>query len=191
MLDVIKIVIPSVLTFFLAILITPFFTDFFYRHKLWKKISRTENDDITNGDFVKVHNTQAELSTPRIGGVIIWVSVLLCVLVIYLLSVLIPTELTQDLNFFSRSQTLIPLATLILGSLIGLGDDLFQIFGKGNYAKDPLLHRKIKIVLVFLIGLAIRADCRLCSFLGRTGIGINVYTLLCFGNAGGFFNQRH
>ena len=59
------------------------------------------------------------------------------------------------MNFFSRSQTFIPLGTLILASLIGLVDDLLQILGKGTYARDPLMYRKIKIICVCLIGLAI------------------------------------
>src|SRR3989344_5038615 len=155
MIDVLKVVIPSVLTFFLGILITPIFTHYFYKYKMWRKNPRTESDDITNNDFAKIHNTKAELSTPRIGGVIIWVSVLLTVMIIYLVSIFLPTNLTEKLNFFSRSQTLIPLATLLLASLIGLADDLLQIFGKGNYAKDPLIYRKIKIICVTLIGLAI------------------------------------
>ena len=153
--NVLKVVIPSVLTFFLGIIITPFFTDFFYKYKMWKKSPRTMAGDITNGDFAKVHNTASELSTPRIGGVIIWVSVLLSVLIIYLLSIIFPTDLAEKLNFFSRSQTFIPLGTLILASLIGLVDDLLQILGKGTYARDPLMYRKIKIICVCLIGLAI------------------------------------
>src|SRR3989344_6485779 len=153
MIDVLKVVIPSVLTFFLGILITPFFTKYFYKYKMWKKSPRTHSD--TSEEFGKFHNTASELSTPRIGGVIIWVSVLLTVALIYLLSIFFPTDLTQKLNFFSRSQTLIPLVTLILASLIGLSDDLLQIFGKGTYAKDSLIYRKIKIICVILIGLAI------------------------------------
>ena len=102
MIDVLKVVIPSVLTFFLAISITPIFTDLFYKHKMWKKSPRTEAGDITNDNFSKIHNTQSELSTPRIGGVIIWISVLLTVFVIYLLSVIFPSDLTEKLNFFSR-----------------------------------------------------------------------------------------
>ena len=153
--DVLKVVVPSVLTFFIGIFITPFFTNIFYKYKMWKKSARVDAGDITNDDFSKVHNTKAELSTPRIGGVIIWVSVLLSVLVIYLLSVIFPNDLTAKLNFFSRSQTLIPLATLILASFIGLFDDLLQIFGKGTYARDPLIYRKIKIFCIVLIGLVI------------------------------------
>ncbi len=154
MIDVLKVTIPSIMTFFIGMLITPFFTSFFYKYKMWKKSSRTEAN-ITTDDFTRNHNTASELSTPRIGGMIIWSSVFLTVIVIYLLSVIFPSELTEKLNFFSRSQTLIPLATLLLASLIGLADDLLQIFGKGDYAKDPLLYRKIKIACVMVIGLLI------------------------------------
>lgn len=121
---------------------------------MWKKSPRTDAD-ITTDDFAKVHNTKSELSTPRVGGIIIWVSVLLTVCVIYLLSLIYPTEITLKLNFLSRNQTLVPLATLILASLIGLVDDMLQVMGKGSYAKDSLVYRKIKIVAVTLIGLAI------------------------------------
>lgn len=155
MIDVIKVVIPSVLTFLIGISITPFFTDLFYKYKMWKKNPRTENADGVSKDFADNHNTTAELSTPRIGGIIIWVSVLLCVLVIYLLSIIFPSEVTGKLNFFSRGQTFIPLGALVLASLIGLADDILQIFGKGNYARDPLIYRKIKIIFISIIGLSI------------------------------------
>jgi phospho-N-acetylmuramoyl-pentapeptide-transferase len=155
MIDVLKVVVPSVITFFLGILITPFFTHYFYKYKLWKRNARTNNPDITTLDFAKVHNTASELSTPRIGGVIIWVSVLLAILLIYSLSVIFPSELTLKLNFFSRSQTLIPIATLILASLIGLLDDFIQIFGRGVYSQDPLIYRKIKIGCITILGLLI------------------------------------
>ena len=155
MIDVLKVVLPSVLTFIIGISITPFFTNFFYKHRMWKKSARTEAGDITNEDFGKVHNTSAELSTPRIGGVIIWVSVLLTIALIFILSKIFPGDITEKLNFFSRSQTYIPIGTLIFASLIGLSDDLLQIFGKGSYAKDPLIYRKVKIAFITIIGLLI------------------------------------
>ena len=153
--EVLKVIIPSVLTFFIGILITPFFTHYFYKYKMWKKSPRTEAGDITTDDFAKVHNTKAELSTPRVGGVIIWVSVLLTITIIFLVSKVFPTNLTTKLNFFSRSQTLVPLAALILASLIGLADDFIQIFGTGAYAKDSIKNRKIKIAMICAIGLSI------------------------------------
>ena len=75
--DVLKVVLPSVLTFFIGILITPFFTNFFYKYKMWKKSPRSESD--TSETFGRIHNGSAELSTPRIGGMIIWISVLLTI----------------------------------------------------------------------------------------------------------------
>ncbi len=155
MVDVIKVVFPSVLTFFLGILITPFFTHYFYKYKMWKKNPRTEAGDITTNDFAKIHNTKEELSTPRVGGVIIWVSVILTVFFIYLLHIIFPNDLTLKLNFFSRSQTLIPLASLILASLIGLVDDVLQITGKSSYAKDNIVYRRVKVACIIIIGLAI------------------------------------
>src|ERR1700733_4014893 len=153
--NVLKVVLPSILTFFIGIAITPLFTDFFYKHKLWKKNARTENPDITNDNFTKIHNRTAELSTPRVGGMIIWVSVLLTILAIFIISHIFPSATTEKLNFLSRNQTIVPLVTLILASLIGLVDDLLQIFGKGVFAKDPLFYRKIKIGCITLIGLFI------------------------------------
>jgi hypothetical protein len=69
--NVIKVVLPSVLTFFLGVCITPFFTNFFYKYKMWKKNPRTEAGDITSSDFTKLHNTQSELSTPHGVGITI------------------------------------------------------------------------------------------------------------------------
>lgn len=120
---------------------------------MWKKNSR--NNKTVSDEFKNIHNEKTELSTPRIGGVIIWVSVFLTVCTIWLLSKLVPGDLTEKLNFFSRSQTVVPLGTLLLASLIGLADDLLQIFGKGTYAEDNIIYRKVKIIFVFLIGLAI------------------------------------
>lgn len=155
MTDVLKVVIPSVLTFLIGIGITPFFTNIFFKYKMWKKSPRTQNSDGVSKDFADTHNTKAELSTPRVGGVIIWVSVLCTVVLIYLLSKFFPNDLTEKLNFWSRSQTYIPIGTLVLASLIGLADDLMQIFGKGDYARDPLIYRKIKIFFISIIGLLI------------------------------------
>ncbi len=160
--DVLKIIAPTVLTFFIGIFITPFFTRYFYKYKMWKKSARTENLDGVSDDFAKIHNTEHEVSTPRVGGMVIWVSVALTVAVIYGLSLLFPlglfggeASIFNQLNFFSRSQTVVPLGAFFLAALIGLLDDLLQIFGQGTYAKDPLIYRKVKIVFITLIGLSI------------------------------------
>lgn len=151
--DILKIIFPTVLTFFIGITITPFFTRYFYRYKMWKKSPRSQAD--TSETFNGIHNTEREISTPRLGGVIIWASVLFAVCVIYFLSLLLPSDLTLKLNFFSRSQTLVPLGAFFFAAFVGLVDDMLQISGRGAYARDALVYRKVKIVLVTLIGLVI------------------------------------
>jgi len=151
--DILKIIFPTVLTFFVGISITPFFARYFYKYKMWKKSSRTQAD--TSEVFNSIHNTEHEMSTPRLGGVIIWVSVLFAVCIIYFLSIIFQSDLFLKLNFFSRSQTLVPLGTFFLAAFIGLADDLFHIYGWGAYAQDALIYRKVKIFFVTLIGLAI------------------------------------
>src|SRR3990167_6408646 len=94
--DILKIIFPTVLTFFLGIAITPFFTRYFYKYKMWKSSPRTNAD--TSEAFKNIHNTLHELSTPRVGGVIIWVAVLLTVCVIYSLSLIFPSDITQKLK---------------------------------------------------------------------------------------------
>ena len=151
--EVIKIIGPTVLAFFLGIGITPIFTRYFYKYKMWKKNPRIAAE--TSQEFNNIHNTDGEVSTPRVGGIIIWMSVLLSVIAIYIFSAVYPSELARELNFFSRSQTLVPLGTFFLAAFVGLLDDLLQIFGKSSYANDALNYRRVKIVFVSLIGLVI------------------------------------
>lgn len=155
LLNLVKISAPTAFAFFLALFLTPFATHFFYKYKMWKKYSR--NIDATASDFHKIHNEQEELRTPRVGGIIIWVSVLLTTFLFFLISVLFPSPSTEKMNFLSRNQTLIPFFTLLLGSLIGLWDDLLQIYGNGKSARDDKSWRKWKAMLVtagsFFIGL--------------------------------------
>ncbi|MEK7080938.1 MAG: hypothetical protein AAB902_00890 [Patescibacteria group bacterium] len=155
LLNLVKISIPMTFAFFLALLLTPIATHFFYKYKMWKKYSRTENIDATASDFHKIHNGQEELKTPRVGGIIIWVSALLTTLIFYLVSILFPSIGTEKMNFLSRNQTIIPFFTLLLGSLIGLWDDLIQIYGAGKFARDDKSWRKWKAFLVAFVSLLI------------------------------------
>ncbi|MCX6751738.1 MAG: hypothetical protein NT161_03190 [Candidatus Nomurabacteria bacterium] len=121
---------------------------------MWKKYSR---NGATLTEFQKIHNEDDELKTPRVGGIIIWVSILISTLIFYLLSIFFPSDLTQKINFLSNNQTLIPLFVLLFGSFLGLWDDLIQIYGQGKIAHDDKSWRKWKALLViiisFLIGL--------------------------------------
>jgi phospho-N-acetylmuramoyl-pentapeptide-transferase len=151
--NVIKIFLPTTLAFLIGIALTPRLTTYMYAHKLWRKKKRVEDAEITNDDFKKIQNTDAEISTPRVGGIIIWLSTLLCIGLIWLVSKVVPSELTAKLDFYSRSQTLVPLAALVVGALIGLVDDMAQIKG----VVERISHRYIKILIVIAIGTLVGA----------------------------------
>jgi phospho-N-acetylmuramoyl-pentapeptide-transferase len=177
-LSLIKIFIPTTVAFFFGLFLAPIATHFFYKYKMWKRYSR--NTDKIDSDFTKIHNEKEELRTPRVGGIIIWVSVLVTILIFYFLSILFPSANTEKINFLSRNQTLIPLFTLIIGSLIGLLDDFIQIYGTGKFAHDDKSWRKWKVVLVtlvsFLIGIwffyKLGVDSINIPFVGDMNIGI-------------------
>lgn len=153
LLDLVKIFVPTTFAFFLGLMLTPIATHFFYKYKMWKRYSR--NDGTLIPEFQKVHHEHEELNTPRVGGIIIWVSALLITLIFYLVSIIFPSDDTLKMNFLSRNQTLIPFFTLLFGSLLGLWDDLIQIYGKGRFAHDDASWRKWKALLVAFISLLI------------------------------------
>lgn len=151
-LDLIKIFLPTTLAFFLGLFITPIATHFFYKYKMWKRYSRNES---TNEQFQKIHNGNEELKTPRVGGMIIWISVILTTLLIFIFSIIFPSDISSKINFLSRNQTLIPFFTLIFGSILGLWDDLIQIYGKGKFARDDKSWRRWKVCMITFISLLI------------------------------------
>lgn len=152
-----KILIPTLLSFLVGIAITPSLTRFFYKHKLWKKSSRTsEENDIgdleMNKDFVKVHNS-SEVSTPRIGGSIVWASVFIVTIICSLLAIFYPNTNLSEIGFINRSQTWVPLLAMFMGAGIGLVDDLLQVIGKSHKNLTLGIPRRIRILSVLVLGI--------------------------------------
>ncbi|MEO5635064.1 MAG: hypothetical protein ABIS26_01840, partial [Candidatus Paceibacterota bacterium] len=106
-------------------------------------------------DFAKIHNENEELNTPRVGGILIWLSVFVTTIIFYVLAYFFPTDNNIKMNFLSRNQTVIPFYTLLLGSLIGLWDDFNQIYGTWRLAKDDVAWRVWKAFLIGLMALLI------------------------------------
>ncbi|MCM2339180.1 MAG: hypothetical protein NDI62_01860 [Burkholderiales bacterium] len=152
LLNLVKIFLPTVVAFLVGLFITPLATHFFYKYKMWKKYSRNE---ATFSEFQKIHNQEEELKTPRVGGIIVWVSILFSVFIFYFISIFFPSDISEKMNFLSKNQTLIPLLVLLFGSFLGLWDDLIQIYGKGKIAHDDNSWRKWKAFLVLLISFLI------------------------------------
>lgn len=168
--NVIKIFLPAVLSFIIGILITPIATHYFYKYKMWRKILRKEN--ITGDNAIKnteIYDDKSELSTPRVGGMVVWMSVILTVFVLLVINMFFANTLTDKIFFISRNQTILPLFALLVASLIGLGDDFLQIFAKGKWASDPMFLRYLKIGIILLLGIIIG-----CWFYFKLGVH-NVY----------------
>jgi phospho-N-acetylmuramoyl-pentapeptide-transferase len=154
--NALKIFLPAVISFIIGLFLTPIATHYFYKYKMWRRIGRSNN--IPNeklGEFTKIHDESAEITTPRTGGMIIWISVILTLAVVWIIDSVFQNNLTTKLYFISRSQTLLPFFTLVIASLIGLGDDFLQIFGRGKWTTDPFILRYIKIGIILLLGLVI------------------------------------
>src|SRR3989344_3098003 len=120
--SVIKIFTLASLASAIAILWCPLLTNFLYKHQLWKKSARQKA--ISGEDavvFNRLHK-EKEVGTPRLGGLLIWITSLSVIFLFYLLSLLFPETWLAQLNFLSRSQTWLPLFTLVVASIIGLFD---------------------------------------------------------------------
>ncbi len=151
-LDVIKIILPAIFTFVIGILITPILTGYMYKYKMWKKASRShENTEAMSTAFIKIHNEKGETSTPRVGGIIVWLSVVIVCLVFSIAPYFISGQIADKLNFISRNQTILPLAILIFASIMGLVDDFLQIYGRELKMSDGI-SRTMRTLMVILIG---------------------------------------
>src|SRR3989344_6678034 len=149
-----KVFAPLTISFFVGIAITPLLTNYLYKHKLWKKKAGKVDPSGNNTPIFNSLHQEKEVGTPRMGGIIIWTSTIITVLAIFLISLIFPSEITGKLNFLSRSQTWVPFATLILGSLVGLFDDWLEVNGSGNYISGGLSFRT-RLGVVAVLGLLI------------------------------------
>lgn len=145
--SIIKVFIPATIAFVIGILLAPLLTHYLYKHRVWKKVpSKTALDGTEAIEFAKLRNS-TETSTPRMGGILIWVTVVFVTLALSALAQLFPTPLTQKLDFFSRSQTWVPLFALVAGALVGFINDLLDIHPSGEKG----IRLRTRLLLVTLI----------------------------------------
>lgn len=123
--EVIRIAFFTVLAFALAMILTPIWTAFLFRHRLGKQIRTSETAPVMSA----LHQHKA--GTPTMGGVIMWITVLGLALVFHGLRLWFSGSNWQYLDFLSRNETWLPLAAFVAAALVGMADDLFGIWRIG------------------------------------------------------------
>jgi len=155
-----KIFVYTVLSFLFSLWLAPSFIRLLRWLKFWKKKSRQINlegeeiSDQTMIDFYK--NDEAKMKIPRAGGILIWFTALFFAMFFWILLKIKPDDkLFQYLNFVSRSQTFIPIATLFFGCLFGFIDDALSTLENGGNYKAGGLKLSQRFVLVGILSTAI------------------------------------
>jgi len=118
---------------------------------MWKKKSvAVATDGGTATVSQKLHNDE-ERKTPRMGGIVIWASSLITILIFWFSST-IDGPILSKLNFLSRDQTWLPLFTLIVGAGIGLIDDFYSVTERYDQKAGGLSSIK-RLIVVFIVSL--------------------------------------
>ncbi len=120
----------TIASFSLAMLFTPILTDILYRYKLGKKIRQGSTPV-----FSQLH--KGKENVPTMGGILVWVPVLI-------LSLLFNS---------TRNQTWLLMFTLLTTAILGLADDLYNIFRIGpNGGGIRGRHKLIWQLIIAIIG---------------------------------------
>lgn len=151
--NIIKVLVLCGFSVGLAVFFTPFLTHFLYKYKLWPKKARTRTIDGQEMTITSKLYKDKEKGVPRLGGLLIWGSTIFAAFLFAAIPAFSNSFWAQKLNFLSRDQTFVPLAILGAAALLGLCDDLLQIFGKGNYIGGGMKFTRRLLALV-AIGLA-------------------------------------
>ncbi len=149
--NIIKVFIPATTAFVIGILLAPLLTHYLYKHRVWKKtIGKVAFDGTPAVEFERLRTTihvGTETQTPRMGGILIWATVLVVTFALWILARVVPIPLMQKLDFFSRSQTWVPLFALVAGALIGFVNDLLDIHPSGERG----IRLRMRLLLVTLV----------------------------------------
>jgi len=137
----------------LMLAIIAFGVSFIFVNLYWKLIKKYHLGKQIRTDapsFYELH--QKKEGTPTMAGVVIWLTVLVLSLTFFLLAKWF-NGFWSGFNFLSRSQTYLPLGTMVGAALVGLIDDLLGVFKKGPGGGGlSLRHKLIIYILISSLG---------------------------------------
>ena len=123
--------------FLFSMLFTPIYTHFAYKYKFWKKQKQTTVDGKELPIMTKLHAHKFKRVFPTMAGLVGIISV---------------TATTCIFNL-DRGQTWLPLAGFLGGALVGMLDDMINVFGSGKGAAG--LRGPVKFFLISAVGLTL------------------------------------
>ena len=150
--NTIKILVLPALTATVALLWAPFLIKALNKFQFWKKTAREKTITGEQADVFNSLHKEREVSVPRSGGLVIWITVLAIIFLFFIISYVPNPWWLKKFNFLSRSETWLPLFTLVAASIVGLFDDIFTVYGKGKYVGGGIGFKK-RLLMVILIGL--------------------------------------
>lgn len=142
-----RVLIVAAISFIVAIILTPLFTNILYKYKIGKQI-RSEGAPVFNS----LH--QKKQGTPTMGGILVWLTVFLVMVVFWAPDYIFNNQIkTFDfLNFLTRKQTLLPLGVLIVSALVGAADDLLGVKGIGPKGGGLRIRERLLLYTLVAVG---------------------------------------
>ena len=132
---ILQILLVGLASFILSMVITPLYTTLAFRCKFWKKL---RSDSWSGGEasvYKKLHAVKHSRNIPTMAGLIFITSITIVTLV----------------GNLDRSQTWLPLATMLGAGIVGFVDDLMNIRGSDSVAG---MRSKLKFALHSIVALA-------------------------------------
>ncbi len=152
-LPALQILFPWLISFFLGFLLAPIVLKYLFKFRVWKKKSGNQHSMGGTGEtpiFNELHKDR-DTTVPRMGGMVIVLSVLLTTLFFWVVSYAVSGGPSGEFDFLSRSQTWLPLFAFFAGAVIGFIDDYFTVKPEGVFKGG--LPLKLRLVWVFCFGL--------------------------------------
>lgn len=134
------------LGFFVAFIAAPSFIGQLFKHKIGKNIRTVASDGAPAELFHALHQKKA--GTPTMGGILIWMSVL----IVIALSRFLSYAGLFEHSLLNRNETYLPLITLVSVGLLGALDDLYNIRGWGKSKGLNVKPKMFTLTLFALIG---------------------------------------
>ena len=131
-----RIFIIAGITFFAALLATPFWANFLYKYKFWKKPKEETLYGTKATVFQQLHAEKHKRNIPTMAGILYWAIVIL---------ISIKFNLT-------RSQTYLPLFSLLGVGVIGAVDDWFNVRGIGGVKGIRARHKMVWLLAIAVAG---------------------------------------